>query len=103
MPAGVVVRCRLVGVIEAEQRDADGPPVRNDRLLAVAEPSHRHRLCRSLQDVDPAMLDGLESFFVYYNGQQGRTFRPLGRGGVDQAQRLVQAAQRAWAGQGRNE
>src|SRR2546421_9974676 len=50
---GVVVPCRLVGVIEAEQGDASAKAKRNDRLLAVAEHSHRYRHCRSIRDIGP--------------------------------------------------
>ena len=96
VPAGTVVPCRLVGVIEAEQRDEGAKkPVRNDRLLAVAASSHRYGQCRRLADLTPAVLDQIESFFVSYNRQRGGDFRPLGRGGVQQARRLVEAATKA--------
>jgi inorganic pyrophosphatase len=100
VPAGVVVPCRLVGAIEAEQRDGGGAAERNDRLLAVAEPTHRYRRCRSIEDIDPDVLDELERFFVFYNQQQGREFKPIGRAGAVEATRLVQAAQQAWAAKG---
>jgi inorganic pyrophosphatase len=100
VPAGVVVRCRLLGAIEAEQREGEGRAERNDRLLAVAEPSHRYRRCRSIEDIDPDVLDELERFFVFYNAQQGREFKPIGRAGTAEATRLVQAAQQAWAAKG---
>src|SRR5262249_50979055 len=38
---GCIVRSRLIGVIEAKQRE-DGKTTRNDRLLAVACNSHDH-------------------------------------------------------------
>src|SRR4051794_27675536 len=45
---GVIVPIRLLGVIEAEQSKDGEPPVRNDRLVAVAEDSSErgdlHRL-----------------------------------------------------------
>ena len=96
---GVMVPCRLLGVIEAEQRpmkDArGGKPTRNDRLIAVAHESHRHSDCRSLRDLGDGMLDEMERFFVFYNEQKGVRFTPLGRGGVAHAKRLVAEGRRA--------
>jgi inorganic pyrophosphatase len=40
---GCVVRARLVGVIEAKQKEKDGKEERNDRLIAVAGHSRRHQ------------------------------------------------------------
>ncbi len=45
VPPGVVVRCRLVGVILATQTK-DGASMRNDRLLAVADKSHHTGVCK---------------------------------------------------------
>jgi len=95
--AGMIVPCRLVGVIEAEQREGKGRAKRNDRLLAVAEHSHRYGRCRSIDDIGADVLGEVERFFVFYNAQEGRMFKPVGRGGAAQAKRLVEAARRAFA------
>ena len=98
VPAGTVVPCRPVGVIDAEQVGAeDRRPVRNDRVLAVAASSHRHARCHRLADLAPEVLDEIERFFVFYNRQRGIDFRPLGRGGVQRARQRVEAARRAGA------
>ena len=96
VPAGVVVACRLVGVIEAEQTDREGTSRRNDRLLAVAEASHRYGRCRTIADIGDGVLEEVERFFVFYNEQQGQRFRPLGRFGLARAKRLVDDAAQAW-------
>ncbi len=93
LPIGALVPCRLVGVIEAEQRDPGRDDVeRNDRVIAVATKSHRYRECRRLDDVAPNVLDEIERFFIYYNEQKGGSFAPIGRGDVDRAERLVAEA-----------
>jgi inorganic pyrophosphatase len=98
LPPGCVVPCRLLGVIEAEQRAAGARRAkRNDRLLAVAAASHRLEGLRELRDLAPRALDEVERFFVFYNAQEGRDFRPLRRAGVAAARRLVKAGQRAAA------
>jgi inorganic pyrophosphatase len=95
---GVVVPCRLVGVIEARQRPKDdrrAKATRNDRLVAVADRSHRHADARALADLGGGMLAEIERFFVFYNDQKGVRFEPIGRAGKSAARRLVQAGRRA--------
>lgn len=90
---GVVVPCRLVGVIEATQRPlragSGARGLRNDRLVAVAHKSHRHGDVRRLGDLGVSMLDEIERFFVFYNQQKGVRFTPRGRAGLPAARRLV--------------
>jgi inorganic pyrophosphatase len=98
VPPGCVVPCRLLGVIEAEQRKMEKPrpkAERNDRLLAVAAKSHRYPGCRTLGDLATEVIDEIERFFVFYNEQKGVEFRPLGRGGVGKAKRLLEAGRHA--------
>ena len=94
VPVGHVVSARLLGVIEAEQAE-DDRRVRNDRLVAVAIPSHRHAHCRVLDDLPAGLLDQIEGFFVAFNAQRGQEFRPLGRRGPDVARRRVDEGAKA--------
>lgn len=87
---GVVVRARLVGVIEAEQAERDGETMRNDRLIAVAEKSRLHGEVRELRDLPDSMLDEIEHFFTSYNELKGKTFTPIARRGATAARRLVE-------------
>jgi len=96
---GVVVPCRLVGVVEASQRPvkaARGERARrNDRLVAIADKSHRHAHCRSLGDLGDDLVGEMERFFVFYNEQKGVRFTPLRRAGAAAAKRLVVEGRRA--------
>lgn len=87
---GVVVRARLVGVIEAEQAERDGETMRNDRLIAVAEKSRLHGEIRELRDLPSSMLDEIEHFFTSYNELKGKTFTPTARRGAAAARKLVE-------------
>jgi len=89
--AGCVVAARLVGVLEAEQAagEGEGGTERNDRLLAVAEASHGYRAVRALADLDAALLDEIERFFVSYNAARDKRFVPRGRGGARRARTIV--------------
>jgi inorganic pyrophosphatase len=101
---GVAVPCRLLGAIEAVQREAHDTrgarSKRNDRLVAVADKTHRFATCRSLRDLGAPLLDEIEAFFVFYNERFGRRFTPTRRAGVAQARRLVAQGRAAFAARG---
>ncbi|HEX7689986.1 MAG TPA: inorganic diphosphatase, partial [Burkholderiaceae bacterium] len=78
--AGVVVPCRVVGVIRATQAEPPSPErTRNDRFVAVAARSHRWAGCEELDDLPAALLDAFERFCVDYEARRGIDFRPEGR------------------------
>src|SRR5262245_49962999 len=77
--AGCVVPARILGVIEAEQRQEGKKTIRNDRLIATAQTEKIHPPWTDLADVPAALLDHVERFFVLYNQVEGRVFAPLGR------------------------
>lgn len=87
---GCLVPSRLLGVIEALQKEKDGKAERNDRLIAVAAESHTHSTIKSVDDLDPNLLKEIEDFFISYNRVRGKKFRPLERYGPKRAKRLVE-------------
>ncbi|HEY9024540.1 MAG TPA: inorganic diphosphatase, partial [Burkholderiaceae bacterium] len=97
VPAGVVVPCRILGVIRATQaHEGEDDEKRNDRFIAVAAESQRYRECRSFTDLAASVLDQIEGFFVAYNARKGVRFRPIGRHGADEALALVEQGRRAF-------
>lgn len=90
---GCLIESRLVGVIEAEQSE-DGKTERNDRLIAVAAKSQTHAEVKSMSDLSPALLKEIEHFFISYNQERGKKFRPLGRFGPKRAEQLVKKQKR---------
>jgi inorganic pyrophosphatase len=89
---GCLVPVRLLGVIEAEQSEDGGEPVRNDRLIAVADGSTERGDLRSVRDFEPSLVEQLESFFVTYDRFEGKDFRILALRGPRRAQTLLKAA-----------
>src|SRR5437588_7701071 len=81
---GCLIDSRVVGVIEAEQSE-DGKKERNDRLIAVAAKSQTHAEIKTLSDVSPALLKENEHFFIPYNQERRKKFRPIARQGSKQA------------------
>ncbi len=90
--AGCIVPSRIVGVIEAEQVEADGKKTANNRLLAVAQEAHDYRNLQSIDDLDQNLIDELGHFFVSYHAQRNSKFRIRGTHGPKHALRLVKKA-----------
>lgn len=91
---GVVVRARLIGIIEGEQLE-DKKKTRNDRLLAVAEANHMYANIKDPKDLPGQFLHELEEFFVNYHRLEGKQYKLLGCKGADEAQRQIRDARRA--------
>ncbi|HEY2857746.1 MAG TPA: inorganic diphosphatase [Terracidiphilus sp.] len=91
---GIVVRARLIGVIEGEQLDGK-KKIRNDRLLAVAEANHLYADIKSHNDLPDIFRKELEQFFVNYHRLQGKEYKLLGCKSIQQANRLIKEAKRA--------
>lgn len=87
---GCVVPCRIIGVITAEQSE-EGKTVRNDRLIGVACESKRYQSCQLLDDIDTKVLKEIENFFIFYNEQENKRFKPLARCGAKTALQLIKS------------
>ncbi|HEX8069388.1 MAG TPA: inorganic diphosphatase [Pyrinomonadaceae bacterium] len=94
---GCLVMTRLIGVIEAEQTEGDGEPVRNDRLIGVAAKARNYKGVRALSQLNENLVAEIEHFFVSYNEMKGKVFKPTGRGGAARARALVEEGARAFA------
>jgi inorganic pyrophosphatase len=92
---GCVVPSRLLGIIEASQTEA-GEKKRNDRLIYVAEKSLAYGEIRSIQELEPGLMEGIEQFFIAYNLRQGRKFEVLGRFGDSHAMKSIRAGEAAY-------
>jgi inorganic pyrophosphatase len=91
---GCLVTARLLGVIEAEQKQK-GKAIRNDRLIATAETEKIRPAARSLADVPSHILEQIDHFFAAYNRYEGREFVTLRRRGPQAAERRLEMAIRA--------
>lgn len=89
VPTGCLISARLIGVIEADQTEADGKTSRNHRLLAVASRAQTHADVKTLDDLRPKMVEEIEHFFISYNETKGKVFRPIARSGPERALEIV--------------
>jgi|SRR4051812_19510715 inorganic pyrophosphatase len=92
---GCLITCRVIGVILGEQGKKN-EPIRNDRIVAVAIPSHTHGDIDSLGDLNSEMLKEVQKFFVNYHKEYDEKFRVLGCKGRRVAWKLVERAAQKW-------
>ncbi len=90
---GCLVTGKLIGTISAEQTEKN-KTIRNDRLLAVPVTPANPALFSSLEELPAAWLTEIEHFFVSYNRIQGREYKPLSRGGPEEADKALSSAER---------
>jgi inorganic pyrophosphatase len=90
VPAGCIVPCRPIGIIEAIQSEDDGSMVENSRLIAVADASDLYESVKELSDLPTVVLTQVEHFFVSYNEQRGHVFDVTGRKGRVAAQKQIE-------------
>lgn len=94
IPVGSLVDVRLLGAIEAKQRD-DGQtqsPERNDRILARLDGSRLWEHIDRLDQLGHRYIDELNSFFATYKRLRGQTYEILGVGGPDRAVEIIESA-----------
>jgi inorganic pyrophosphatase len=91
---GISVRGRLIGVIEGQQV-AGKKKIRNDRLIVVAEATHRYENVRKLRDLPDKWTNEVQEFFVNYHDLEGKKYQLLGTKGASEALRLIRKARRA--------
>src|ERR1700733_12891863 len=89
---GVMIKCRIIGGIKAEQSEDDGKKmIRNDRFLAVPKCSNIFEKVKSMEDLPKQIMHNLEQFFVGYNKLEGKKFKALSNMAAKEAQQLITA------------
>jgi len=88
---GCVVRARLIGAIEAEQKEKGEDWTRNDRLIAVAAHAQTHNGARKLADLRPHLITEIKEFFVTYNKLRDRKFKCKDEASPKKARKLIEA------------
>ena len=60
---GIVLTCRIIGILQIEQK-SKGKAERNDRLFAVPRRSHSEQGLRDIRDLSKPIRQELEKFFI---------------------------------------
>jgi inorganic pyrophosphatase len=98
---GVVLPCRVLGMLAVEQnsRRQPGTRERNDRVIAVPRDSAPQSVVRSVDDLPERLKRELEAFFVASTAFENKDLTFLGWKGIEEAEAVVRAAVSA-AGRG---
>jgi inorganic pyrophosphatase len=91
---GVVLKCRLIGIIQGEQGDKKEKE-RNDRIVAVEKQNHSFADIKHIDDLGKQFLKELEEFFVNYHDLSGEQYRILDVRGPGHARKLIEEGMRA--------
>jgi inorganic pyrophosphatase len=86
---GCIIRARLVGAIEAKQKEKGEGWTKNDRLVAIATHAQTYQKAKTFSDLRPHLVDEIIEFFVAYNKLRNRKFKPSGVVGSRKAEELV--------------
>jgi inorganic pyrophosphatase len=86
---GCVLRCRLIGVIEAREKAPGERWEQNDRLIAVASHARTHEGVKTLDHLRSHTLEDIKGFFIDYNKLHGKKFEVRGEHGASRADKLV--------------
>jgi inorganic pyrophosphatase len=94
---GVVIPCRLIGVLRVEQnKKGTEPPTRerNDRVLALPADAPQFEHVHDIGDLPNRKRDELESFFLAATAFENKALKLLGWADAGEALALVKASMR---------
>lgn len=91
---GVKLTCRVVGIIEGEQRDGKTTE-RNDRIVAVEIENHSYARVKHVDDLGRRFEKELQAFFVNYHQLDGKTYKILAVKGPTAGWRMIKKACKA--------
>jgi len=88
---GVLVSCRVIGILKAMQTEQDGQKFRNDRFVAVTDLCVQYKNIQDIIDLNTDARNEIEEFFRQYNSVAGKTFQSLGWQGSSEALQMIKS------------
>jgi inorganic pyrophosphatase len=96
---GVIVPCRVIGVLNVEQTNPQAKRrERNDRLAVLPTRAPRQEEIASIFDLTERVRAEIEQFFLHAVAFEGKELALLGWQGPQEAQEAVQASAQAFKG-----
>ncbi len=86
---GCLLECKVIGIMEATQKEKGKKTIRNDRIIAFPLDDLEHYKFKTLKDIDHDMLYEVSRFFKYYNKIESKVFKVVGFKGPDEAIKLI--------------
>ena len=89
---GLVLKCKIIGVLEVLQREKGKKGIRNDRLIAVPRDSHREKADKDARDLPKQVRQEIEKFFVATDELEDKELKFLGWKSPKTGERLIDDA-----------
>jgi inorganic pyrophosphatase len=89
---GLVLKYKIIGVLEVLQKQTGKQTIRNDRLIAVPRDSHREKSEKDARDLPKQIREEIEKFFVATDELEDKKLKFLGWKGPKAGERLVDQA-----------
>src|SRR4051812_27766074 len=86
---GLVLKCKVIGVLEVLQIEEGKKGIRNDRLIAVPRKSHREKADKDATELPKQVRKEIEKFFVATDELEDKSLKFLGWKGPKDAERLI--------------
>ena len=86
---GLVLKCKIIGVLEVLQSEKGKKPLRNDRLIAVPRDSHREQTDKDARDLPKPVRKEIEKFFVATDELEDKQVKILGWKGPKAALKTI--------------
>ena len=93
---GLVVTCRVIGILQIEQKRKKKSE-RNDRLFAVPRRSHSERALKDVRDLTKPIQEELEKFFIATDELEDKKLNIIGWKGPKAAVQAIKDAAKAFA------
>ena len=89
---GLVLKCKIIGVLEVLQSEKGKKGIRNDRLIAVPRESHREKADKDARDLPKQVRQEIEKFFVATDELEAKKLKFLGWKGPKIGEQLIDEA-----------
>jgi inorganic pyrophosphatase len=97
---GLVVTCRVIGVLQIEQKTKKKSE-RNDRLFAVPRNSHSEQALHDVDDLTKPIREELEKFFMATDELEDKKLKIIGWKGPKAAVQAIKDAAKSFADDGK--
>jgi inorganic pyrophosphatase len=91
---GVVLTCRVIGVLQIEQKSKKKTE-RNDRLFAVPRRSHSEQALKDVRDLTKPIQEELEKFLIATDELEDKKLKIIGWKGPNVAVQAIKGAVKA--------
>jgi inorganic pyrophosphatase len=93
---GLVLTCKIIGVLQVEQRSDGKKAERNDRIFAVPRGSHAEKDFSDVRELTSAMREELEKFFIATDELEDKRLKILGWKGPKVALKTIKQGAKAF-------